>query len=85
MHCDCVYLFPHLRAQGFVCMTNQASNTAFRGFGGPQVIGPLRVGGQWRACMTSCSGSVRCRHSPGTPATRRLYLRRPQKKTPSAC
>ena len=27
-----------MRAVGHVCRTNQASNTAFRGFGGPQVI-----------------------------------------------
>ena len=62
MHCDCVYLFPHLRAQGFVCMTNQASNTAFRGFGGPQVGGSVRG-------LARGSGSVRYRHSPGSAAT----------------
>lgn len=35
-HCDSVYNIPNLRAQGFVCKTNLPSNTAFRGFGGPQ-------------------------------------------------
>lgn len=39
MHCDCVYRFPALRAQGNVCRTNLPSHTAFRGFGGPQVSG----------------------------------------------
>jgi xanthine dehydrogenase molybdopterin-binding subunit B len=37
MHCDNVYRVPHLRAQGYLCITNIASNTAFRGYGGPQV------------------------------------------------
>jgi xanthine dehydrogenase/oxidase len=27
---------PHLRVQGHCCKTNLPSNTAFRGFGGPQ-------------------------------------------------
>ena len=35
-HCDNVYYWPALRIQGKVCRTNQASHTAFRGFGGPQ-------------------------------------------------
>ncbi|PSC76668.1 Xanthine dehydrogenase [Micractinium conductrix] len=36
MHCDCTYRWGSLRAKGFVCKTNQASHTAFRGYGGPQ-------------------------------------------------
>ncbi|CAE8703078.1 unnamed protein product [Polarella glacialis] len=36
LHCDNSYKIPNVRAQGFICMTNTASNTAFRGFGGPQ-------------------------------------------------
>ncbi|EFN53303.1 hypothetical protein CHLNCDRAFT_136969 [Chlorella variabilis] len=36
MHCDNVYRVPHLRTQGYLCITNIASNTAFRGYGGPQ-------------------------------------------------
>jgi xanthine dehydrogenase/oxidase len=31
------YNFPHLRVVGHCMMTNTPSNTAFRGFGGPQV------------------------------------------------
>lgn len=37
MHADCVYKFPAQRVRGHMCKTNIASNTAFRGFGGPQV------------------------------------------------
>lgn len=35
-HCDNCYKIPNLRAEGRICMTNTSSNTAFRGFGGPQ-------------------------------------------------
>ena len=35
-HCDNAYKFPALKATGQVCITNTVSNTAFRGFGGPQ-------------------------------------------------
>lgn len=37
MHADCVYKCPNFKVVGHVCRTNTASNTAFRGFGGPQV------------------------------------------------
>lgn len=33
---DCVYKIENFRAKGVVCKTNLPSNTAFRGFGGPQ-------------------------------------------------
>lgn len=36
LHSDNSYKFPNLRAIGYCCKTNIASNTAFRGFGGPQ-------------------------------------------------
>lgn len=36
MSCDSVYNIPCFKAEGFVCKTNLPSNTAFRGFGGPQ-------------------------------------------------
>ncbi|GLC34818.1 hypothetical protein PLESTB_001167600 [Pleodorina starrii] len=36
VHSDCVYKVPHMRVRGHMCRTNQSSNTAFRGFGGPQ-------------------------------------------------
>ncbi|KAL1925143.1 uncharacterized protein VTP21DRAFT_26 [Calcarisporiella thermophila] len=35
-HSDNCYFIPHVRVQGRVCRTNIHSNTAFRGFGGPQ-------------------------------------------------
>jgi len=35
-HFDNAYWLPHIRLQGFACKTNTQSNTAFRGFGGPQ-------------------------------------------------
>lgn len=35
-HCDNAYYIPALDATGFVCRTNKTSQTAFRGFGGPQ-------------------------------------------------
>lgn len=36
LHCDSCYLVPNFRVTGRVCRTNLPSNTAFRGFGGPQ-------------------------------------------------
>lgn len=35
-HSDNVYEIPNMRIIGGVCFTNMPSNTAFRGFGGPQ-------------------------------------------------
>ncbi|KAH3859121.1 hypothetical protein DPMN_101836, partial [Dreissena polymorpha] len=35
-HIDNAYKIPNLRVRGYVCRTHTASNTAFRGFGGPQ-------------------------------------------------
>lgn len=35
-HSDNVYEIPNVRIMGRVCFTNIPSNTAFRGFGGPQ-------------------------------------------------
>ena len=36
MHSQNCYSAPHFRVRGYVCRTHQSSNTAFRGFGGPQ-------------------------------------------------
>jgi xanthine dehydrogenase/oxidase len=36
LHSDCAFDIPAVRIRGRLCRTNQASNTAFRGFGGPQ-------------------------------------------------
>ncbi|KAM4711210.1 xanthine dehydrogenase/oxidase [Anableps anableps] len=35
-HMENSYRIPNVRGQGFLCRTNLPSNTAFRGFGGPQ-------------------------------------------------
>ncbi|KAI8902934.1 molybdopterin binding aldehyde oxidase/xanthine dehydrogenase [Globomyces pollinis-pini] len=35
-HCDNAYRIPHVNIHGRLCKTNIASNTAYRGFGGPQ-------------------------------------------------
>lgn len=35
-HLDSAYFIPELRFSGLICRTNHPSNTAFRGFGGPQ-------------------------------------------------
>jgi xanthine dehydrogenase large subunit len=35
-HADNCYYLPHVRLRGLACKTNTVSNTAFRGFGGPQ-------------------------------------------------
>ncbi|CAN5921617.1 xanthine dehydrogenase molybdopterin binding subunit [soil metagenome] len=37
-HIDNAYWIPHVRAVGYSCRTNRQSNTAFRGFGGPQGV-----------------------------------------------
>jgi xanthine dehydrogenase large subunit len=35
-HADNCYWLPHVRVRGLACKTNTVSNTAFRGYGGPQ-------------------------------------------------
>jgi xanthine dehydrogenase large subunit len=35
-HCDNTYFLPAVELTGYVCRTNKTSQTAFRGFGGPQ-------------------------------------------------
>ncbi len=35
-HVDNCYFLPHITVRGYPCRTNTVSNTAFRGFGGPQ-------------------------------------------------
>ena len=35
-HCDNAYFYPHVMIDGLRCKTHTVSNTAFRGFGGPQ-------------------------------------------------
>jgi xanthine dehydrogenase large subunit len=40
-HTDNCYGIPNLRATGTICKTNLPSNTAFRGFGGPQGVAAI--------------------------------------------
>jgi xanthine dehydrogenase large subunit len=35
-HCDNAYLLPNVEVTGLICRTHKTSQTAFRGFGGPQ-------------------------------------------------
>jgi len=43
-HCDNAYFLPHVEARSALFFTNTVSNTAFRGFGGPQgMVGAERV------------------------------------------
>ncbi len=43
-HCDNAYYLPNVKVESFRCKTNTVSNTAFRGFGGPQgMMGIERV------------------------------------------
>ncbi|EKF18227.1 xanthine dehydrogenase molybdopterin binding subunit [Nitratireductor pacificus] len=43
-HCDNAYFYPHVRAVSAPLYTNTVSNTAFRGFGGPQgMVGAERI------------------------------------------
>jgi xanthine dehydrogenase large subunit len=42
-HTDNCYDIPHLRATGIICRTNFPSNTAFRGFGGPQGVAAIET------------------------------------------
>ena len=37
VHSDSCYKIPNVRVKGNMCYTHMSSNTAFRGFGGPQV------------------------------------------------
>lgn len=41
LHSDNAYYFENFRARGRVCKTNLPSNTAFRGFGGPQGVAAI--------------------------------------------
>ena len=48
LHIDAAYKIPNVRVVGHCCKTNISSNTAFRGFGGPQASMLLRT---WTAAL----------------------------------
>src|SRR5262249_29136744 len=41
LHAENAYYVPHVEFTGTVCRTNLPSNTAFRGFGGPQAVAAM--------------------------------------------
>ncbi|HTK73784.1 MAG TPA: molybdopterin cofactor-binding domain-containing protein, partial [Gemmataceae bacterium] len=41
LHAENAYFIPHVEFTGTVCRTNKPSNTAFRGFGGPQAVAAM--------------------------------------------
>jgi xanthine dehydrogenase large subunit len=41
LHAENAYFIPHVELTGTVCRTNLPSNTAFRGFGGPQAVAAM--------------------------------------------
>ena len=41
LHADNAYFIPNIAVTGTVCRTNLPSNTAMRGFGGPQGIAAI--------------------------------------------
>jgi len=57
MHIDNAYKIPNVRVVGLCCKTNIASNTAYRGFGGPQVCSKY----QMLAQNLPCSGKMEVR------------------------
>ncbi|GAK34309.1 xanthine dehydrogenase molybdopterin binding subunit [Iodidimonas nitroreducens] len=60
-HADNAYFLPHVEITSFRCRTHSVSNTAFRGFGGPQgVIGIERVMDDIAAFLGKDPYAVRC-------------------------
>ncbi len=58
LHCDSTYNVPNFRVRGRICKTNLPSNTAFRGFGGPQVCFCVGVCGHVCVCICDCTHTL---------------------------
>src|SRR5207245_5163938 len=43
LHAENAYYIPNIELTGTVCRTNLPSNTAFRGFGGPQAVAAMET------------------------------------------
>ncbi|MED6259817.1 hypothetical protein ATANTOWER_000009 [Ataeniobius toweri] len=71
-HMENSYRIPNVRGQGFLCRTNLPSNTAFRGFGGPQ---GMMVAENW---ITDVAHSLGC----SAEEVRRLNLYSEGESTP---
>jgi xanthine dehydrogenase large subunit len=67
-HIDNCYFVPNARFAGYPCRTNTVSNTAFRGFGGPQgmIVTEVVIEGIARALGLSID-AVRARNLYGAP------------------
>ena len=67
-HVDNVYFLPAVRLRGYACKTNTVSNTAFRGFGGPQgMIGTEAMIEQIARHLALPVETVRARNYYGAP------------------
>jgi xanthine dehydrogenase large subunit len=51
LHAENAYFIPHIAVTGRVCRTNLPSNTAFRGFGGPQAVAAIENAIENIACV----------------------------------
>jgi xanthine dehydrogenase large subunit len=58
-HCDNAYFLENVRIDSHRCKTNTVSNTAFRGFGGPQGMYAIRAAAQFLRHRRSQCHSVR--------------------------
>ena len=54
-HADSSYAIPNMEVVGHVCKTNLPSNTAFRGFGGPQTV---LLAEMWLEKLSAAAGMV---------------------------
>ena len=73
LHTDNSYVIPAVRAVGHCCFTNQASNTAFRGFGGPQAR-PVRIGTATSRAVAAALPPVRCCRCSRPPNPNQSYI-----------
>ena len=73
-HCDNAYFLPNVRITSHRCKTNTVSNTAFRGFGGPQ--------GMFAAEGVIAAIARRLELDPLDVRTRNLYGDAPRNVTP---
>lgn len=80
-HSDNVYRVAHMRVRGHVCRTNLPSNTAFRGFGGPQVwinFNSLPFSAVWclslHVCRTLLNSTHAFAHASLPPLTQGLMF-----------
>lgn len=67
-HVENCYFIPHVRAVGYCCKTHTVSNTAFRGYGGPQAVPVMEDAIERIACALKTSPeSIRALNFYGGP------------------